>query len=60
MRTPRIRLFGANFFELLDEEKKEKAIRQVVDVLEAVGRRQHDGSFGVNYIRLRFIARRPL
>ncbi|KAF4765270.1 hypothetical protein HAV15_003466 [Penicillium sp. str.  len=30
-----------------------------LDVLETVGRQQHDGSFTVNYIRVRFVAQNP-
>ena len=56
----RIKLFGANFREALDsDEEWEAAVDSAVTALEAVGRRQHDGAFIVNYIRLRFEARKP-
>ncbi|KAI1761212.1 S-adenosyl-L-methionine-dependent methyltransferase [Hypoxylon sp. FL1150] len=56
-----VRLFGANFLELLPtQEQKDAAVNEVVQVLEGVGRRQHDGAFTVNYIRLRFAARKDL
>ncbi|KAJ5413563.1 S-adenosyl-L-methionine-dependent methyltransferase [Penicillium sp. CMV-2018d] len=55
-----IRLFGEPFLGLLSTtEARDAAVKHAVDVLEAVGRQQHDGSFTVNYIRLRFVARKP-
>ncbi|KAK6826618.1 hypothetical protein RU639_005503 [Aspergillus parasiticus] len=55
-----IRLFGEPFLELLPTtEARDAAIKHAVDVLEAVGRHQHDGSLTVNYIRLRFVAQKP-
>ncbi|KAI9925475.1 hypothetical protein ASPWEDRAFT_41570 [Aspergillus wentii DTO 134E9] len=55
-----IRLFGEHFLQLLPTvEARDAAVKHAVDVLEAVGRQQHDGSFTVNYIRLRFVAQRP-
>ncbi|KAJ6001184.1 S-adenosyl-L-methionine-dependent methyltransferase [Penicillium waksmanii] len=55
-----IRLFGEPFLELLPTtQARDAAIKHAVDVLEAVGRQQHDGSFTVNYIRLRFVAQKP-
>ncbi|KAB8224752.1 hypothetical protein BDV33DRAFT_199424 [Aspergillus novoparasiticus] len=55
-----IRLFGEPFLELLPTtEARDAAVKHAVDVLEAVGRHQHDGSFTVNYIRLRFVAQKP-
>ncbi len=57
----RVRLFGANFLEILTTpEQRDKAVKEVVEVLEGVGRRQHDGAFTVNYIRLRFVAQKNL
>lgn len=56
----RIRLFGEPFLQLLPTtEARDAAVKHAVDVLEAVGRQQHDGSFTVNYIRLRFVAQKP-
>jgi hypothetical protein len=61
-----VRLFGAPFAKAFDgiegvdgEQKWEECVREVKEVLEAVGRRA-DGGFQVNYVRLRFVARRPL
>ncbi|CAI7578250.1 unnamed protein product [Penicillium discolor] len=55
-----IHLFGGPFLELLPTiEARDAAVKHAVDVLETVGRQQHDGSFAVNYIRLRFVARKP-
>ncbi|KAI1080206.1 S-adenosyl-L-methionine-dependent methyltransferase [Whalleya microplaca] len=54
-----VRLFGANFLELLPAEaQRDAAVEEVVQVLEGVGRRQHDGAFTVNYVRLRFVAQK--
>lgn len=57
-----VRLFGTAFLEVLEEvggaEVVEGAVREVVEVLEGVGRRE-DGGFDLNYIRLRFVARKP-
>lgn len=56
----RIQLFGANFLdELKSDPEREDAVTNVVEALEGVGRRQHDGAFTVNYVRLRFIAQKP-
>ena len=56
----RIRLFGAHFLEeLKSDPEREDAVTNMVEALEGVGRRQHDGAFTVNYIRLRFIAQKP-
>jgi hypothetical protein len=57
----RIKLFGANFLdELKSDAARDKAVNNVVEALEGVGRRQHDDAFTVNYVRLRFIARKPV
>ncbi|KAI0871704.1 S-adenosyl-L-methionine-dependent methyltransferase [Hypoxylon argillaceum] len=54
-----VRLFGANFLEILPTpEQRDTAVKEVVEVLEGVGRRQHDGAFTVNYVRLRFVAQK--
>ncbi|EKG14428.1 Methyltransferase type 11 [Macrophomina phaseolina MS6] len=55
-----VRLFGAPFLDLLaTDELRESAVAEVAEVLEGVGRRQHDGAFTINYIRLRFVAQKP-
>lgn len=52
----RIRLFGEPFLGLLPiTEVQDAAVKHAVDILEAVGRQQYDGSFTVNYVRLRFV-----
>ena len=54
-----VELFGAPFKEALPKEELwAEVVDRVVEVLEAVGRRG-DGGFEVNYVRLRFIARKP-
>ncbi|KAI0883674.1 S-adenosyl-L-methionine-dependent methyltransferase [Annulohypoxylon maeteangense] len=54
-----VRLFGADFLALLpSDDEREAAVKEVVEILEGVGRRQHDGAFTVNYIRLRFVAQK--
>ncbi|KAH7361369.1 S-adenosyl-L-methionine-dependent methyltransferase [Pyrenochaeta sp. MPI-SDFR-AT-0127] len=55
-----VRLFGASFLDLLaTDELRDAAVAEVAEVLECVGRRQHDGAFIINYIRLRFVAQKP-
>lgn len=67
-----VRLFGAIWLEKVkkwvtekydDQERgkqaQEEVIREVVQVLEGVGRRIEDGGFVLNYIRLRVKARKP-
>ncbi|OGM43897.1 methyltransferase [Aspergillus bombycis] len=55
-----IRLFCEPFLQVLPTvEARNAAVKHAVDVLEGVGRHQHDGSFTVNYIRLRFVAQKP-
>jgi hypothetical protein len=56
----RVRLFGANFLDALPIDEREDAITNVANALEGVGRRQHDGAFTINYIRLRFEADKPV
>ncbi|KAI2627562.1 S-adenosyl-L-methionine-dependent methyltransferase [Hypoxylon sp. NC1633] len=54
-----VRLFGADFLALLStQSQRDAAVEEIVQVLEGVGRRQHDGAFTVNYIRLRFVAQK--
>lgn len=56
----RIRLFCEPFLQVLPTvEARNAAVKHAVDILEGVGRHQHDGSFTVNYIRLRFVAQKP-
>ena len=55
----RVRLFGAKFLDELPSDNREDAITSIVNVLEGVGRRQHDNAFTINYIRLRFEAKKP-
>lgn len=56
----RVRQFGASFFDLLGtDELRDAAVTEVSEVLEGVGRRQHDGAFVINYIRLRFVVQKP-
>ena len=55
----RVRLFGANFLDELPSNERENSVANVVNALEGVGRRQHDGAFIINYIRLRFEAQKP-
>ncbi|KAI0881290.1 S-adenosyl-L-methionine-dependent methyltransferase [Annulohypoxylon maeteangense] len=53
-----VRLFGAPFFEAVEEgEKREKCIREAVDVLEVVCRNP-SGGFHLGYVRLRVLARK--
>ncbi|KAI8964587.1 S-adenosyl-L-methionine-dependent methyltransferase [Daldinia sp. FL1419] len=53
-----VRLFGAQFFEALSEEReREECIREVVDVLEFVCRNP-SGGYHIGYVRLRVLARK--
>ncbi|CAI7655245.1 unnamed protein product [Penicillium viridicatum] len=55
-----IRLFGEPFLGLLPTTKtRDAAVKHAVVVLEAVERQQHEGSFTVNYICIRFFAQKP-
>lgn len=55
-----VRLFAADMLECLkSDEERDSAVSEVESVLEGVGRRGAGGMW-VNYIRLRFVARRPL
>ena len=54
-----VRLFGAALVQGLDEEGKEKVIREVVDVLETVVKREGgEGGYWLGYVRLRVLARK--
>lgn len=53
-----IRLMGAQFLELLDEEKQDEAVKQICEVLEPVVTRVEDGSQWLGYVRLRGVARK--
>ncbi|KAF8243970.1 S-adenosyl-L-methionine-dependent methyltransferase [Wilcoxina mikolae CBS 423.85] len=53
-----VRLFAAEMLECLPVDEREGAVEEVENVLESVGRRQ-DGGMWVNYIRVRFVARKP-
>ncbi|OTA57512.1 methyltransferase domain-containing protein [Hypoxylon sp. EC38] len=53
-----VRLFGAQFFEVLAEGKeREGCIKEVVDVLEVVCKNP-SGGFHLGYVRLRVLARK--
>ncbi|KAA8893015.1 S-adenosyl-L-methionine-dependent methyltransferase [Sphaerosporella brunnea] len=54
-----VRLFAAEMLKVLPQGEREGAVREVEEVLEGVGRRG-DGGLWVNYIRLRFVARKPV
>ncbi|RPB10192.1 S-adenosyl-L-methionine-dependent methyltransferase [Morchella conica CCBAS932] len=54
-----VRLFGDSFLKAVGEGEREGVVREVVQVLEGVGRRE-EGAMAVNYVRLRFVARRPV
>lgn len=53
-----IRLMGAQFLDVLPEEKRDAAVRQICDVLQDVVTRGEDGSQWLGYVRLRGIARK--
>lgn len=54
-----VRLFGARFLELLDGgEERERAVREVCEILEDVLKRDEDGSLWLGYVRLRGVARK--
>ncbi|KAI1137279.1 S-adenosyl-L-methionine-dependent methyltransferase [Hypoxylon sp. FL0543] len=53
-----VRLFGAQFFEVLSEgREREECIKEVVDVLEVVCKNP-SGGFHLGYVRLRVLARK--
>ena len=57
------RLMGAQILEVLPEgggeERREKAVREVCEVLRTVLTREEDGSMWLGYVRLRVLARKP-
>jgi SAM-dependent methyltransferase len=53
-----VRLMGAQFLEVLPEEKRDAAVRQICDVLQNVVTRGEDGSQSLGYVRLRGIAKK--
>ncbi|KAL9635928.1 MAG: hypothetical protein Q9164_003153 [Protoblastenia rupestris] len=54
-----VRLMGANFLEVLEENgKREAAVREVCDVLQTVLMHEEDGSMWLGYVRLRAVARK--
>lgn len=54
------RLMGAQILEVLpDEEKREKAVKEVCEVLETICTHEEDGSMWLGYVRLRVLARKP-
>ncbi|KAI5847079.1 S-adenosyl-L-methionine-dependent methyltransferase [Morchella snyderi] len=54
-----VRLFGESFLGAVGEGEREGVVREVVDVLEGVGRRE-GGEMVVNYVRLSFIPPDPV
>lgn len=54
-----VRLFADEMLKCLPEGERDGAVEEVEKVLEGVGRRE-DGGMWVNYVRLRFVARRPV
>jgi trans-aconitate methyltransferase len=54
-----VRLFAAEMLACLEEGERAGAVREVEEALEATGRRG-DGGMWVNYVRLRFVARKPV
>ncbi|KAJ5424553.1 hypothetical protein N7445_010526 [Penicillium cf. griseofulvum] len=53
-----VRLMGAQFLEVLPEEKRDAAVQQICDVLQDVVTRVEDGSQSLGYVRLRGIAKK--
>jgi len=54
-----VKLFGNAFLELVHEGEREGVVREVMSVLESIGRvgGHRDGLFTINYIRCRILAR---
>jgi hypothetical protein len=52
----RLRLFGGNFLDEIPINKRGRYYKR----RKSVSRRQHDGGFTVNYIRLLFEAEKPV
>ncbi|PGH18177.1 hypothetical protein AJ80_04564 [Polytolypa hystricis UAMH7299] len=50
-----VRLMGAQMFEALDEEQRDKAVKEVCQVLETIITKE-DGSKWLGYVRLRGVA----
>ncbi|CAI7656968.1 unnamed protein product [Penicillium discolor] len=53
-----VRLMGAQFLDVLPEEKRDTAVQQICDVLQDVVTRGEDGSQWLGYVRLRGIAKK--
>lgn len=53
-----VRLMGAQFLDVLPEDKREEAVSQICGVVEPVVTREEDGSQWLGYVRLRGIARK--
>lgn len=53
-----VRLFASTMLACLPAADREAAVEEVAEALEGVGRRE-DGGMWVNYVRVRFVARRP-
>lgn len=53
-----IKLMGAPFLDVLPEDKRDEAVRQICDILEPVVTREEDGSQWLGYVRLRGIAKK--
>ncbi|OQE11962.1 hypothetical protein PENFLA_c067G09611 [Penicillium flavigenum] len=53
-----VRLMGAQFLDVLPEEKRDGVVQQICDVLQDVVTRVEDGSQWLGYVRLRGIAKK--
>ncbi|KAH9826219.1 Protein-L-isoaspartate(D-aspartate) O-methyltransferase (PCMT), partial [Teratosphaeria destructans] len=53
-----VRLMGARFLEAVEVEAREAVVREVLEVVEHVVRREEDGSRWLGYVRLRVVARK--
>lgn len=53
-----IKLMGAPFLDVLPEEKRDDAVKQICDILEPVVTREEDGSQWLGYVRLRGIVKK--
>jgi hypothetical protein len=53
-----LRLMGANMIEVLDEDKRDAAIKLMCDNLCSVVTKDEDGSQWLGYVRLRGVARK--
>jgi trans-aconitate methyltransferase len=54
-----VRLMGAEFFEALDEVKRDDAVTTTLNIIESIITREEDGSQWLGYVRLRGVARKP-